>query len=206
MAETCRALIVARTLMQRGVCIGALSEAGESLRLLSTDCGYYAADTPFQIGELWDISFERCPITPPHVEDIGLIAQTRVGVEPDVIGFILGRVEPCYGSINELFDGHIAFTYNGSGYISQSTGLPQGATGFWVPDSGLEREPSGNGHRYRPEGDYRHLKYVGVATPDTEIPAGQLVRVSLAKWWRPREADMSLEERCYVQLSGWFPL
>ena len=35
------------------------------------------------------------------------------------------------------------------------------------------------------------------------IPAGTLVRVSLAHWWRP-EDDHTGELRCYVQLSGWF--
>jgi ATP-dependent DNA helicase RecQ len=35
------------------------------------------------------------------------------------------------------------------------------------------------------------------------IPAGTLLRVSLAHWWRPAEKPEE-EERCYVQLSGWF--
>jgi hypothetical protein len=44
----------------------------------------------------------------------------------------------------------------------------------------------------------------GMEAPVARIEAGQLVRVSLAGWWRPREADPGFEERCYAQLSGWF--
>lgn len=45
------------------------------------------------------------------------------------------------------------------------------------------------------------IKYVGFAEPINKIPAGTLVRVSLARWWRPTETS---EERCYLQLSGWY--
>ena len=34
-----------------------------------------------------------------------------------------------------------------------------------------------------------------------QIPLNTLVRISLARWWVP--AGMS-EERCYLQLSGWY--
>jgi epoxyqueuosine reductase len=40
--------------------------------------------------------------------------------------------------------------------------------------------------------------------PPPTIPAGTLVRVSLARWWRPDANDTSFPERCFVQLSGWF--
>ena len=59
--------------------------------------------------------------------------------------------------------------------------------------------------RYRyptPDGG-RTLTFVGFQEPIGTIPAGALVRVSLAHWWRP-EDDHSGELRCYVQLSGWF--
>ena len=49
----------------------------------------------------------------------------------------------------------------------------------------------------------RTLTFVGFQEPIETIPAGALVRVSLAHWWRP-EDDQTGELRCYVQLSGWF--
>ena len=47
------------------------------------------------------------------------------------------------------------------------------------------------------------MPYVGFADPIERIPKGALVRVSLARWWRPDDAP-DMEERCYLQLSGWF--
>ena len=40
--------------------------------------------------------------------------------------------------------------------------------------------------------------------PIKVIPAGTLVRVSLARWWRPEDSEPNFEERCYLQLSGWY--
>ena len=203
MAEDKQVLIVARTRMYGGrVCIGALSDDGENLRLLSASCGYEASN--YQIGEMWDISFNRCQTRPPHFEDIAVVSRTRVGIEPDPRAFILARVQPVTGSIVSLFDGFIRFTGTGSGYISENTGIPASATGFWLPNAALHLENVPRGQLYGHQNDYRHLKYVGFQNPIAEIPSGELVRVSLAKWWRPRDADDSLEERCYAQLSGWF--
>ena len=50
----------------------------------------------------------------------------------------------------------------------------------------------------------RGLKYVGEESPIKVIPAGTLVRLSLARWWRPEDSEPNFEERCYLQLSGWY--
>jgi len=59
--------------------------------------------------------------------------------------------------------------------------------------------------RYRyPTADHDHtLTYVGFQEPVPEIPAGTLLRVSLAHPWRPKDQPQE-ELRCFVQLSGWF--
>ncbi|MFH1320564.1 MAG: hypothetical protein ABII90_07920 [Bacteroidota bacterium] len=49
---------------------------------------------------------------------------------------------------------------------------------------------------------WRNISYVGFQNPVDKIPAGTLVRISLARWWSPNED----EERCYLQLSGWYDL
>jgi hypothetical protein len=93
-------------------------------------------------------------------------------------------------------------TSNGSGYISKAGGLPNRSTGYWVPDKPLTLE--GDRYTYPAFAGVRRMSYVGFAPTIATIPAGTLVRVSLARWWRPQDADDSLEERCYLQLSGWF--
>jgi hypothetical protein len=195
-------MIVARTKMGGGrVCIGALSEQGENLRLLSPTCGY--EQSALQTGQLWDITFDRCKITPPHGEDVAVVQQVQRKQDVDVREFVLERVKILKGTISELFEGKIRFTSSGSGYISATNGLPDGATGFWLPSTPLYLEEAPRGALYGPHQDYRHLKYVGFPGPIAIIPAGQLVRVSLAKWWKPADASPDFEERCYAQLSGW---
>ncbi len=44
--------------------------------------------------------------------------------------------------------------------------------------------------------------YVGFESKVDRIPAGTLMRMSLARWWKPEDSDMN--ERCYLQLSGWY--
>ena len=202
MAQDARVLIVARTKMYNGrVCIGALAEGGEHLRLLNAKCGYEAS--AFQVGELWDVTFEACETKPPHVEDVAVTKAKRIGVENNPVKFILSRIQPWTGLITSLYGGRIRFTGTGSGYISAAGGLPEGATGFWRPDADLLLESTPTGNFYGHPSDYRHLKFVGFQEAVKTISAGTLVRVSLAKWWKPRDADGSFEERCYAQLSGW---
>ena len=90
-------------------------------------------------------------------------------------------------------------------YIAQRTGLPHRSTMFWVPDQSLRLDCEGKRLRYRyPTSDGgRTLTFVGFQEPVPEIPAGTLLRVSLAHWWRPKERPEE-ELRCFVQLSGWF--
>jgi hypothetical protein len=207
MAEKKSVVIVARTRMYGGrVCVGALSEAGENLRLMNLTCSSDRdQDSPYKVGEKWEISCEPCgPQKPPHLEDVTVSKATNLGSIGGLAEYILERAKPWNGSIDVLFEGKIQFTRNGGGFISTSE-IPGGATGFWIPSGDLhldhdERNKAG----YYLQGDHRHLSYVGVQDTISVIKAGKLVRVSLARWWRPENADPDFEERCYAQLSGWY--
>lgn len=199
-------LIVARTRMGGDkVCVGALSESGENLRLMNQRCASdLEKDSSYRIGEWWQIMYDPCGSqTPPHVEDISVSATIKVGNQPDLAKYLLQKTKPWKGAIDVLFDGKIQFTQNGSGYISAAS-VPTGATGFWIPNSPLKLDASDSDKlRYR----FKHgrLSYVGVDENVVEvIPPGQLVRVSLARWWKPNDAEPTFEERCYAQLSGWY--
>ena len=104
-----------------------------------------------------------------------------------------------------IFDGVIRFTWNRSGYISLQNPLPRCSTGFWVPDRPLALVQSGNkaSYHYERADLILRVSYVGTVPAVDNIPAGTLVRVSLARWWRPEDVP-DLEERCYVQLSCWY--
>jgi len=120
------------------------------------------------------------------------------------------RVQPWRGDPDQLFDGFLVIDFT-SGYISQAGGIPKRSTGYWLPDKQLILTYRNEKSYYQTDCEmvignkhYRGLlsiPYVGFADPIQEIPAGTLVRVSLARWWAPRGIN---EERCYLQLSGWY--
>jgi ATP-dependent DNA helicase RecQ len=96
-------------------------------------------------------------------------------------------------------------TSSGGLYISQRSGLPRHSTAFWVPDQPLQLDCEDKRLHYRyPTNDGgRTLTFVGFQDPIPEIPAGTLLRISLAHWWHPKDRPDE-ELRCFVQLSGWF--
>jgi len=198
-------VILARTRMSVArICIGGMSVEGQSFRLMDAHCSYFNNRCPFNVGEIWQMELQPCNgLEAPHLEDTAVLRAERIGTQADLRGFVLGRAKPWTGGIESIFDGKILFTNNGSGYISQPGGLPSSSTGFWIPDKDLDFN---NNRRasYSPRNDWRYLSYVGTSGPEHTIPQGTLVRVSLAKWWKPRDADETLELRCYAQLSGWF--
>ena len=47
------------------------------------------------------------------------------------------------------------------------------------------------------------IKFVGYQSLVERIPAGTIIRLSLATWWSG-DNDGKGEDRCYLQLSGWY--
>ena len=83
--------------------------------------------------------------------------------------------------------------------------MPPYSTLFWRPDQPLTRDTEGRRIRYRypTENGGSTFTFVGFQESLETIPAGTLLRVSLAHRWRP-EDQPDAEERHYAQLSGWF--
>lgn len=198
-------LIVGKTRMNTGCCIGAISlDNNSSLRLLESNGTNPPRNTQYEIGQIWNVKFERLnnPV-PPHTEDILVIERKLIGFEQNVYNEILKRTTPHRGSIDGLHNGLIQFTSNGSGYISERTGVPTYSTCFWIPDRDLNIEREGTKVRYIYHNIYiKKLAYVGFSEPISQIKSNTLVRVSLARWWAPEDSD--IEKRCYLQLSGWY--
>lgn len=203
-------LIVGRTKMAGdGRCIGGLADDGSSLRLLKYPGKNWDATAQFQIGQLWEIIC--APIAnrvPPHVEDVVVSSYKYVGAvesdSPQLLHTLTRGISPWRGGINQIFDGFLGFTSSGNGYVCRRLGVPQQSTWFWISDKDLTLRGDGRHYDY-PCGAFqkRGLSYVGEQAPLAVLPAGTLLRVSLARWWRPVDAD-GLEDRCYLQLSGWF--
>ncbi|MFP4441222.1 MAG: hypothetical protein ACLFVO_28645, partial [Chloroflexaceae bacterium] len=80
--------------------------------------------------------------------------------------------------------------------------VPDQSVGFWMIPADLHRQDRNQKPRYILDHHGLDMPYVGFAPAVGTLPAGTLVRVSLARWWRPE--DSYEEERCYLQLSGWY--
>lgn len=205
-----RVLIVAKTHLGTRACVGGLDlDAGRGMRLLQRDGSNQPIDTPFGVGQLWEIEcVPRPDVIPPHVEDVLVQKAEQVGQETNLRDFLLARVQPWRGAPNQLFEGLVRPTFQGAGYINDIMGVPPVSTGFWIADRRLTLEMEETGPHYHyptpPKSRaVRSLKYVGYAPPVDALPAGTLLRVSLSRWWRPPDAT-DLEPRCYLQLSGWY--
>jgi len=216
-------IIVSKTRMSNAVCVGGVLANGRFVRLLDKNGHNQDIDTDFKIGDVYTMTFqERTNIRPPHTEDILVdSAQYKFTFESiaKMVSYLTHKlnVNIWRGGISSLFDRNLLWTSSGSGYISANGQIPMQSTGFWLPDKDLRRSDYGDKVRYSypltpilNSGDdllglvvqSRYISFVGLQEPVDIIPANTLVRVSLARWWqRPDSVD---EERCYLQLSGWY--
>lgn len=197
-------LIVAKTKLGYGVCVGALDANQQSLRLYERGWRFPAATTSYEIGQLWAMELEYKQDTePPHVEDTLVLSRRLIRDVGNLKRYLLARIEPWTGPITDLFDGRLGFTGSGRGYI-QRPRLPSRSTWFWLPDAPLTAKRNGKGKVYYSYRDQYEISYVGVADAIETIPTSALVRVSLARWWKPPDAGEDFPQRCYLQISGWY--
>lgn len=197
-------VIVAKTKLGAGVCVGAIDSTLNSLRLYESNGTFPPANTPYGIGQLWDMDLEAKPNQRlPHLEDVVVTRRAQLASIPNLRSYLLERIEPWTGGVADLFEGKLGFTHQGRGYI-EAPNLPSRSTWFWTPDRELRANAASASRTYYRYNNSHDLTYVGVATPIDVIPTGTLVRVSLARWWKPPNADDSFPERCYLQLSGWY--
>jgi ATP-dependent DNA helicase RecQ len=202
-----KVLIVAKTRMGGGACVGAITlDDGRSVRLIDAHVLAHAGGgMHYAVGEVWEIdAAPAAQIEPPHTEDIIVQSSRRIGQMRNPAAVVEQHMPPVAGGVEGLFDGKLRRTGSGALFVAASSGLPGFSTTFWRPDRPLRRIETSYRIRYvypAEEGDLT-LAFVGFQEPPAEIPAGALVRVSLTRPWRP--ADHPEEElRCYAQLSGW---
>ena len=210
-----KVVIVAKTRMGSGACIGGLTFDGRSVRLVAQDAeSNEHFNMEYEVGDVWEVQWRPDEaIIPPHVENVIVTGKRRLPTIDDVATFAEEQMPPQEGGVEVLYEGLTRATKAGALYVAEESGVPSFSTMFWRPERPLQRETNGKRIRYRypTEDGGRTLTFVGFQEPVEEIPAGTLLRVSLAHWWRPEEARPPFQEarartefRCYVQLSGWF--
>ena len=212
-----RVLIVARTRMGSGVCVGGLAlDSNRSVRLLTREGALQPRLTEFQVGQIWDVNFRRVAnVDPPHVEDVMVFLQHLLETVDNMRDTLLTHIQPWQGGPEILFDGMLTIDRTRC-YVSHAKPIPQRSTGFWLLDRPLvfdkeHVDKTQIKHMYLMQytaytGSRAYTRtltipFVGYQRPIDEIPVGTLARVSLARWFAPSSVG---EERCYLQLSGWY--
>ncbi len=201
-----KVLIVSKTQMRNGVCVGGIVEdTCELIRVHDEHGANLPSDAPYEIGDRWNMSVENAwnQRPKPHVEDKQTTAFRKIeniGVQ-GVIDFIYRHR---YDFGNRLTEGPLSGAFEGTlnllgtrNFINRDH-VPSFSTQFWIADRDLI-------HSHQWDKDYYmygnvRLKFVGYQDIVPRIPAGTIIRLSLANWWD----DGCGEERCYLQLSGWY--
>lgn len=198
-------LIVSKTQMRNGVCVGGIDERTcELVRLHNERGGNLSFDAPYEIGDRWEMNVERAwnARPAPHVEDkqsSPIRKINNVGIR-GIIDFVRSHnlgTRLTIGSIQNVFEGCVNFQ-GSKNYVNHQR-VPSFSTQFWIADQDLVHVISFDRHYYIYNGI--RLKFVGYQDHIDRIPAGTIIRLSLANPWN---GDGSGEERCYLQLSGWY--
>ena len=115
-----RVLIVAKTRMGGGACIGAITETGESVRLIPHNADPHdGANREYNVGDVWKITAEPVPETslvPPHVEDIVVHKKSRVHTAKDMtdlVSVIELLMPPKIGDPRKLYEDLLQTTGSG---------------------------------------------------------------------------------------------
>lgn len=203
-------LITSKTHNGNAACVGGLVLNNNRLvRLLNPGNWDQYADTDLDIGDVWDIQFVNREDTEPlHIEDIIIQNRTYLRDIGDISNYILNCGLTVYrGASTQIFGGRLGWTGNGKGYIGNRENLPENSVGFWISDEDLTLDDDGKHYNYPSTNAYTRAKrfpYVGFEPAIQIIPSGTLMRISVARWWKPEDSEIN--ERCYLQLSGWYGL
>lgn len=203
-----RVVILGKTKMGVGVCVGGMIEStGRPVRLFPVGATCHKSNTRFQIGDIWEMELRARPNPePPHVEDHDERRARLVSSIPDLAAFIMRMARPHVGEPTALFEGRLKFRPTGTAFLGNCGPLPASSVGFWITPREMVFAPYEDRPRYLMPGEPRlRVPYVGFAPTEKVIPAGSLVRLSLARWWaNPNAPDVG--PTCSLQLSGWFGL
>ena len=149
----------------------------------------------------------------PHLEDVNVISRGKKGELKDELKqvdklsqFLKQFNIPIFeGNLILAFDGKLKYTQNGTLFINKED-IPAYSTCFWICDRDVHRSDFQGKQRYNYNDGSKqwgyNIPYVGMINAVDKIPKGSLIRLSLAHWWKPKDSED--EERCYLQLSGWF--
>ena len=169
-------IIVSRTQMRNGVCVGGIVEStGELIRIHGARGENLSSDAPYEIGDVWCMDVQTAwNVRPaPHTEDkqtieLGKVDHIGMSGIKNYINNHSYLLNIARGSIQNAFDGALNFDGN-KNYVNRNH-VPNYSTQFWIPDQPLYRVESYGKFYYR----YNNvrIKFVGLQETVAVIPAG----------------------------------
>lgn len=197
-------LIVGKTLMRNGFCIGGMDVAsGKSYRLMPSTGYAWPSDTPMHLGQIWQMHLMPAfSGEVPHLEDHMVRSQQLVSQHPNPAELIRKHSIHCSGGVFSTFKGQLDDAREKLFYLPAKQTLDF-STCFWEVPHSLEFTEDDRYNKIRCQMGVFSIPYVGAQRipPTMKLPPKTLVRLSLA---RPFDQNGQTEPRCYVQLSGWF--
>ena len=212
-----KVLIVGKTRMRSGVCLGGIVLTNcRSVRLLPQTGYSHPKNTPYNVGEIWDLELQeipQCELTAPHTEDVRIIPKSHVkSLSMRKLKNRIHRIADApLVNPKQLFDDCIRFTAQKKALVYRHGNIPQYSTGFWRFDQALHRHHDESGkerYLYCRNGitcDFSDqdlvldVQYVGRGAPIESIPPDTLMRFSLSREFRAGKYN-----GFWLQLSGWF--
>ena len=207
-----RVLVLSKTKMQDNrVCVGGVDLDNRcSVRLLDYSGHHESIELcPYNLLDIWEVEYCKTNRRPaPHLEDVNVIRRQRVNENIDasnLLNILSNGGVNIYnkGSLFSAFDGKLCSGGSHSLYINHNNGVPDHSTCFWVSDKTIRQSrfstPEKVKFEYCHNDVWYQIAYVGFEPVPDVIPAGTLVRLSLANWWHPEGQD---EDRCYLQISS----
>lgn len=197
-------VIVGRTRMKTGLCIGAICEqTGRRLRLIPPHQHNQPIDCPYQVGQRWQLDCRPKPQpNGPHTEDVWVYAHTPLPNDVALLPFITqNNLIDWKGPIQQTFGGGLQLSPNGKCFFPADT-PPRQSTGFWQTESPIIKGMRRGKHHYMcfdfPK--LAILPFAGEGTPHIYIPPLSIVRLSLSRLFTATEPQF---QGYYLQFSGW---
>ena len=135
-----KVLIVAKTRRGSRACIGGITSAGQSVRLVAADePSNETAGMEYSVGEVWAVDARPAVgLRPPHTENVIVHAAGGAWARCLIRCRSIERyMPPQVGGIDVLYDGLAASSPAGPLFICERTGVPGYSTMFWRPDQDL---------------------------------------------------------------------
>lgn len=139
--------IVSKAIRKKYAHIHGLTEENQNVRILQPDGSYPSINTKFDVGQIWDLTFQKPPyIKPPHTENVVVIGWKFLGQEANLLDILMSRVVMWSGGPNELFTGLSRDPYK---YLFAKDGenISLISIGYWSPDCRLMRWRTPDGQK-----------------------------------------------------------